>query len=126
MAWALALLCWHPEALLKVEKELEAHGLLVAPHRPTPRQLTYADLSALSYLGQVIKEAMRLVPVVAGGTMRTNPEPLQLGGYTIPAGTSLLYTIYGVHLSERNWERPHEFLPERWTQPDAQFWWVHP
>jgi cytochrome P450 len=28
----------------------------------------------------------------------------------------------GLHLGSHNWDHPHEFLPERWDQPGAEYW----
>ena len=126
MAWTLFFLARHPMTQARVEAELEDHGLLVTSGRPHPRQLQYQDLSSLQYLGAVIKESMRLLPVVAGGTVRRSPVPIQLAGYTIPAGVGLLVPMYGLHHSARNWERPEEFDPDRWRQPGAEYWCVPP
>ena len=46
--------------------ELAAAGLLGRSARP----LEHADLSALPYLGWVLREALRLHPVAASGTVR--------------------------------------------------------
>lgn len=29
-----------------------------------------------------------------------------------------------LHNSERHWDRPSEFLPERWEEPQAESWWA--
>lgn len=122
MAWALYLLARHPQVQAKLEAELDAAGLLVTATRPAPRALEFKDLSQLRYLGVVIKESMRLVPVVAGGTMRASPMPICLGGYEIPARTPVLLQFYGLHNSTRNWDRPEEFDPGRWADPNAEYW----
>ncbi|KAI3424890.1 hypothetical protein D9Q98_008274 [Chlorella vulgaris] len=122
MSWTLFLLAQHPEAEAKVCAELDALGLLVTPSRPHPRRLEYKDLSRLRYLGMVVKEAMRLVPV-SGGTMRVSPDkPLVLGGHTIPAGVEILLAVHGLMNCEHYWHRPSEFLPERWEEPQAEYW----
>ena len=122
MAWALYLLARHPEARAKVEAELDSLGLLVTPQRPRPRVMEYGDMAWLRYLGFVMKEAQRLVPVVGNGTVRCSPRPIRLGGYDVPANVQLVLLIKGLHTSARNWERPQEFDPERWRQPGAEYW----
>lgn len=121
MAWTLYCLSRHPSELAKVEAELDQLGLLVTPERPSPRQIEYKDLSALQSLGRAIKEAMRLIPVVTA-TVRQSPSAIELGGYEIPANVPIFLLFYGLHNSERNWERPEEYCPDRWLQPGAEYW----
>ena len=46
----------------------------------------------------VLQEAMRLVPVVAGGTLRTTDRPIVLGGYSLPAGTDIGIPFSGARI----------------------------
>jgi len=43
----------------------------------------------------------------------------EFNGYTIPEGTVLLANLYGVHHDPRYWEKPMEFLPERFLHSDG-------
>jgi cytochrome P450 len=75
------------------------------------------------YLDAVVKETLRLrppVPVV----VRTLLEPMTLGGYDLPAGTTVAPCIHLIHRDERWYERPHRFLPERFVgkQPGTYTW----
>ena len=45
----------HPEVEAKIVDELQRHGLAATEENPNPRQLTYPDLSKLTYLQAVIK-----------------------------------------------------------------------
>jgi cytochrome P450 len=76
-----------------------------------------------SYLDAVVKETLRLrppVPVV----VRTLLEPMTLGGYQLPAGTTVAPCIHLIHRDERWYEQPHRFLPERFVgkQPGTYTW----
>ena len=33
----------------------------------------------------------------------------------IPAGTSIVVSVYGIHMDEKYYDNPHEFRPERFT-----------
>ena len=64
IAWTLYLLARHPEAMAKLEKELDDAGLLVTSARPRPRAFTFADISKLRYLDAMLKvRAGELYPV---------------------------------------------------------------
>jgi cytochrome P450 len=76
-----------------------------------------------TYLDAVVKETLRLrppVPVV----VRRLLEPLRLGGYQLPAGTTVAPCIHLIHRDERWYEQPLRFLPERFVgrQPGTYTW----
>lgn len=59
------------------------------------------------------REAMRLYPpawVISRETVR----PLEVGGYTLPTGTTLGLSQWVVHRDERWFPDPEAFRPERW------------
>ena len=60
------------------------------------------------------------VPVV----VRRLLEPMRLGGHELPAGTVVAPCIHLIHRDQRWYERPHEFLPERFLgrQPGTYTW----
>ena len=65
MSWCLWCLCRAPEAMARVESELDGAGLLAGPGRPRPRPLEHADLARLPYLSACLRE--RCVCVWGGG-----------------------------------------------------------
>jgi cytochrome P450 family 135 len=76
-----------------------------------------------SYLDAVVKETLRLrppVPVV----VRNLLEPMRLGGYDLPAGTTVAPCIHLIHRDERHYPEAHRFLPERFLgkQPGTYTW----
>ncbi len=56
---------------------------------------------------------MRLYPPVVA-LYREPLEATTLGGYRVPAGTTLQLSIYGIHRDDRWWADPEAFRPERW------------
>ncbi|MGI5341840.1 cytochrome P450 [Streptomyces sp. CA-181903] len=110
VSWTLHLLGRHPEAAERVAAELDR----VLGGRPAP---AYGDLRRLPYLTMVLKEAMRLYPPGPYGARETT-ESLTLGDYVIPAGTTVFYPFWAVHLNPEHWPDPEEFVPERFT-PEA-------
>jgi cytochrome P450 len=101
------LLSQHPEAERRVHAEIEA---VLGGDRPT-----MADVAEFDYLERVIDEAMRLYPPVY--TMFREPkQTAELGGYRIPEGSAIMLSQWAMHRSERYWDRPDAFDPDRWTR----------
>ncbi|MEU6993133.1 cytochrome P450 [Streptomyces sp. NPDC046465] len=110
VSWTLHLLGRHPEVAERVTEELDR----VLGERAVP---DYADLRRLTYLEMVLKESMRLRPPGPYGARETT-EPLVVGAYEVPAGTTVFYPFWAVHMNPAYWPEPERFLPERFT-PDA-------
>ncbi|MBH5333542.1 cytochrome P450 [Streptomyces pactum] len=111
VAWTLYLLGHHPGAARRVADELD----LVLGDRPAP---DHADLRRLEYLRMTIDESMRLYPPGPYGARETT-GPLTVGGYRIPAGTTVFYPFWAVHLNPDHWPEPEVFRPERFTSEEA-------
>jgi cytochrome P450 len=104
LAWALYLLGRHPEALAQAQVEVDA---VLGSDQPT-----WEQLQELHFLDQVIKEALRLYPPIHVGN-RQALEEMTLGGYHVPAGTRVMYSIYLSHRDPEHWPEPDAFRPER-------------
>ncbi|KAJ8917284.1 hypothetical protein NQ315_002301 [Exocentrus adspersus] len=78
------------------------------------REVTIADRSAMPYTEAVIFEAIRLIasPIVP----RVANQDSSIDGYRIEQGTVLFLNNYELSMSEKLWERPEEFLPERFIK----------
>ncbi|KAK9827620.1 hypothetical protein WJX81_007168 [Elliptochloris bilobata] len=122
--WVLFLVSQHPQVEARIVEELQWRGLLVEQGQPRPRLPTYEDVEALPFLKAVINETMRMYPAVGTATTRINPDQdiaLDGGRLVIPRGVPIRMHIHSIHNCAANWERPHEFLPERFLQADAEF-----
>jgi cytochrome P450 family 135 len=64
------------------------------------------------YLDACVKETLRLCPAVPL-VMRRLIEPMELGGYTLSAGTIVAPSIYLMHRRADIYREPLEFKPER-------------
>jgi cytochrome P450 len=112
-------------SLSDAELRDEVMTLLVAGHETTATALAWAferlvrhpDAMARAsagdddYLDAVIKETLRVRPVVAD-VVRTVTRETEVGGYTLPAGTIVLPAVALVQRSEA-YEDALEFRPER-------------
>lgn len=79
------------------------------------------DWSASRELGWVIRETLRLWPIVPE-TMRTLKEPMQLGEWTIPAGHAVAASAAVVHMDPDLYPEPSVFRPSRWSTFQPRPW----
>lgn len=114
LAWAFERLLSHPEVLVRLQDELQrAGGAEASPEA----------LAALPYLDATVKEVMRLRPVIPL-VGRVLQKPFRLGGYDLPAGTTVAANIFLAHRNPDVYPEPELFRPERWlgVQPDPASW----
>ena len=103
LSWVLSLLGRHPLALRRAQGEVDT-----VLRGTTPA----ADhLPELEFLGRVIDETLRLYPPIHLGN-RLAAVDLEFGGYRIPAGRRVLYSIYLAHRDPAYWPHPRRFDPD--------------
>ncbi|PAX56532.1 cytochrome P450 [Brunnivagina elsteri] len=105
LAWTWMLLSQYPEAQAKLQQEVKQ----VLGDRPP----TFADLPALSYTSAIVKETMRLYPVVWNIIAETSRE-CEMGDYRIGADWTVISSPWVMHRSEAYFEQAELFKPERW------------
>ncbi|WP_435174827.1 cytochrome P450 [Halorussus sp. AFM4] len=113
-ATALTYACWLLAGNSEVRRRLDAELDAV----PGDRDPEFGDLPALDYTEAVAREALRLYPPVYA-LYREPREPAVLGGYRVPAGTTLQLATYRIQRDDRWWDAPDEFRPGRWTDGAA-------
>ncbi len=106
LCYALHLLSQNPEAEMRLAAEITE----VLQGRPPEA----ADVPRLAYTEKVIKESMRLLPP-AWAMSRDAVEPVEIGGYRLPAGTCFFLNLWSIHHDPRFYDSPEAFEPERWT-----------
>jgi cytochrome P450 len=104
LSWAIELLSRHPAELARLEAEV--------------------DDGEDAYLDAVIKETLRLRPVIAL-VLRRLVEPMEIGGHLLPAGVSVAPSIYLMHRRPDVYPEPERFRPERFLeQPPGTYTWI--
>jgi cytochrome P450 len=106
LAWSLYALATHPEIRLRLEYELSRTLDGRAPAAD--------DLPNLPYLCMVIDECLRVFPPIWGFTRDAAADD-EIGGYHIPAGSSVFVSPYVTHRHPAFWDDPETFDPERFT-----------
>jgi cytochrome P450 len=104
LSWAMERLVRHPEKLERLRDE------------------AFAGEDA--YLTATIQETLRLRPVIVI-VIRKLTEPVELGGYELPAGASVTPSIHLIHRDPEIYPDPERFLPERFLDnPPGTYTWI--
>ena len=115
LSYAVMLLANDPDRQARLHEELDSvlgdgsEGSAADAERPGA-----ADLFELDYLDRVVDEALRLYPP-AYTVFREPTRDVALGGYEIPAGSTISMPQWVVHRDDRWYDDPDAFRPERWT-----------
>ncbi|XP_062855848.1 cytochrome P450 4V2 [Trichomycterus rosablanca] len=110
--WALHLIGAHPEVQRKVQAELQdVFG-------SSKRHVRVEDLKRLRYLECVIKESLRIFPVVPLFA-RSICEDCHINGFKVPAGVNAVIIPYALHRDPRFFPDPEEFRPERFLPENS-------
>jgi len=106
LAWIWYLLAQHEDARRRLQQEIRAALATRAP--------SAEDLSRLTYTRAVIDETLRLYPST-WVTARTTADAVEVGGYRLPARTTVLLSPFVTHRHPRLWEDPERFEPARFA-----------
>jgi cytochrome P450 len=106
LSWTWYLLGKHLEVEERLHSEID--NLLGG------RIAGFQDLAELPYTKMVIQESMRIYPPVLL-LYRKALVDQELGGFFIPANTTVAVSPYTAHRDPRFWEEPDRFDPERFT-----------
>lgn len=108
LAWTLATVASHPLVRERLEAELDT---VLRGRLPT-----VADLPRLVYTRMVVDECLRMYPPIWLYPRDAIADDI-IGGYRIPAGSSVFISPYAVHRHPSLWNNPEAFDPERF-HPD--------
>jgi cytochrome P450 len=105
LSWLWYVLAQDPA----IDARLHAEVREVLGGRPP----TFADLPKLEYAERVLKEAMRLYPA-AYAIGREALADMELGGWPVRRGQTVLMSQWVTHRDPRFWDNPDKFDPDRW------------
>jgi cytochrome P450 len=105
LSWAIELLSRHPAQLDRLQRDVSAGD-------------------GEEYLDAVIKETLRLRPVISL-VLRKLVEPMEIGGRLLPAGVTVAPCIYLLHRRPEIYPEPERFRPERFLDdPPGTYTWI--
>ncbi|GLA00890.1 hypothetical protein AnigIFM60653_010277 [Aspergillus niger] len=94
---------------------------LVAEVATLPELFSDKDVQSLSYLNQVIDEALRLYPAVPCALPRVvPPQGATFSGYWVPGGSTVTTQIWSLHRDPVAFPEPEKFDPSRWASPTKE------
>jgi len=106
--WAMAS---HPESARRARDEVDR---VLGSRTPG-----LGDLPALAYLGNTLKETLRLYPPVAALMSRRAMQDVRIGAWLVPKGALVRITPWIVHHDARWYPDPERFDPDRFDAPEA-------
>ncbi|KAA8591742.1 hypothetical protein FQN60_017116 [Etheostoma spectabile] len=75
--------------------------------------MEWEDLSKIPYTTMCIKESLRLYPPVPGMSRKITKPMTFFDGRTLPTGSHVGTSVYGIHRNAAVWENPNVFDPLR-------------
>ena len=119
LEWALRVLSTKPQILDSLRCEID---FFVSDEYSIPTVLPY-----LRKCKSFILEVLRLYPP-APGVIRTVSREISYTGGTLPRGSTVIASIYGMHTNNLYWEDPFSFRPDRFdldASPNDAYWPFH-
>lgn len=116
LAWTFACILDTPEVSARLDDEL-------ARVRGANGEIDIAALVRNEYLDAVVKESLRLRPIIPDVVRRVQ-QPYRIAGYDVPVGAFLTPCIHLVHRRADLYPEPDRFRPDRFVgvKPDPYAW----
>lgn len=119
LSWTLYHLARNPE----IQKRLHNEIVSVCPNKKVPNT---DDLTKMPYMKAVIKEILRMYPVVPGNGRLTVDSDIVVDNYWFPKKTQFHLCHYAVSHDENNFPDAERFVPERWIRDSPSRSQHHP
>lgn len=112
LEWTMAELLRNPTAMKKVQEEIRT---IIGKKQ----KIETEDIKKMEYMNCVIKESLRLHPPIPLLLPRETSSNVNLEGYQIPPKTSVWINVWAIQRDPKIWERPDEFIPERFMEKNS-------
>ena len=104
----------HPKMMMKMQDEVRA----ITSNK---KDIKLDDLDEMHYLNAVIKETLRLHPILPLLVPRESRREAKIQGYDIAAGTQVFINVWAIGRDPGLWDSPEEFHPERFLNSSIDF-----
>ncbi|GAB4822567.1 hypothetical protein N2152v2_009613 [Parachlorella kessleri] len=132
LGYALYELAKQPDLQAHVSDEVAALRLSTAGGKAggegNDPALPYEQLEKLPLTEAVLSEAMRMYPPVSSlfALAREANQPTSIGGFSIPAGTTIMFNVWSLHRDPEQFPDPEVFRPERFLPGSEEAAKRHP
>uniref|UniRef100_A0A7N8XS13 Cytochrome P450 2J2-like n=1 Tax=Mastacembelus armatus TaxID=205130 RepID=A0A7N8XS13_9TELE len=114
LLWALLYMATYTEIQEKVQAEIDAV-------LGQSRQPSMEDRANLPYTDAVIHEVQRMGNIAPLSVPHVTNRELQLEGYTIPKGVTVIPNLTSVLFDKKEWETPDTFNPRHFLNEEGKF-----
>jgi cytochrome P450 len=92
---------------------------VIGKDKPLDYIPNYEEVKQFEYMMTVIKESLRLYPSAPTLPVRETTEEVVLGEYHFPKKSYFTINVLALHLNEKYFEKPDEFIPERFSKENS-------
>ncbi|XP_045319777.1 cytochrome P450 2D15 isoform X2 [Leopardus geoffroyi] len=114
LAWALLLMILHPDVQRRVQQEIDE--VLGPVQRPA-----MVDQTRMPFTMAVMHEVQRFGDLVPLGMPHMTSRDIEVQGFLIPKGTTLITNLSSVLKDKTVWKKPFRFHPEHFLDAQGQF-----
>uniref|UniRef100_A0A452DK26 Cytochrome P450 n=1 Tax=Capra hircus TaxID=9925 RepID=A0A452DK26_CAPHI len=114
LAWALLLMILHPDVQRRVQQEIdEVIGKVRRPEM--------GDQALMPFTVAVVHEVQRFADIIPLGLPHMTSRDIEVQGFYVPKGTTLITNLSSVLKDETIWEKPFCFHPEHFLDAQGRF-----
>nr|XP_044634448.1 cytochrome P450 2D14-like isoform X2 [Equus asinus] len=114
LAWALLLMILHPDVQRRVQQEIDE--VIGQTRRPE-----MGDQARMPFTMAVVHEVQRFGDIAPLGAPHMTSRDIEVQGFLIPKGTTLIPNLSSVLKDETVWKKPFRFHPEHFLDAQGHF-----
>ncbi|KAF6118203.1 cytochrome P450 family 2 subfamily D member 6 [Phyllostomus discolor] len=114
LVWGLLFMITHPDVQRRVQQEIdEVIGQV--------RQPEMGDQARMPFTMAVVHEVQRFGDIAPLGLPHKSSRDIEVQGFLIPKGTTLITNLSSVLKDETVWKQPSRFCPENFLDAQGRF-----